>query len=177
MASPLTILRKMRKPKDAPPYEVDIVSGVQEGHYVEPYAPIPGGVKMVQEQRPPKRKSGELQAAKSIYKDYVQSLLKYQGNEVFAIADVLGITREEAEERKHELHARLCEPVSSNRSLVTILNEMDLSKEARLAILRHHAYSDIPAASLKAIDAINAMDHGRTQDVTSYEAYLRNLMK
>lgn len=167
----------MRKPRDAPPYEIDIVEGVQEGHYVEAYAPMPGGVKLVQEQKPPRKKPGELQAAKSVYKDYVQALLHYQGNEVFAIADVLNISREEAEERKHELHARLCEPVSSNRSLVTVLNEMDLSKEARLAILRHHAYSSIPAASLKAIDAINAMDHGRTQDVTSYEAYLRNLMK
>ena len=170
-----------RKPKELPPYEVDIVEREidltpREGHYEDPLAPMPGGVRLIPEQRTPPRGRGELAAAKGLYQDYAKALHRFRGDEVSALADVLGISPEEAQEKKHELHRRITEPVSSGRSLQEIFKEMDVPKEARIYLLRMHAYSDVPAASLKAIEMLNNMDSARIQDVTSYEHYVRSML-
>jgi hypothetical protein len=159
----------------------DVGYGGRHGHHqelIDPLVPLPGGVliKHVKEQRPPRRGPGEASAAKRVYQEYLRALARHGGNEVNAISEVLSIPIAEVEDRRLELHEQILEEAGTGRSLQNILKEQDLTKEARIRILRGHAYSDNPAASLKALQLVDELDQTRVADVNSYESYLRDLM-
>lgn len=84
----------------------------------------------------------------------------------------MGIDLDEAESKFPELHDKIIRSATA-RSVGEVLKEMDLHKEARLEILKQHAYGSVPAASLKALDMISEMDSIRSQDASSYESYIR----
>lgn len=141
-------------------------------HLIDPLAPMPGGViKLVKDQRTKVPRS-EKAASQQVYRDYLANLVRYAGDGPQALSTTLGISLARAQSEFAELHNNLLKNVTP-RSISEVLKEIDLHKEARLAILKQHAYGSVPAASLKAIDMLNDMDSVRSQDDTSYEAYIR----
>lgn len=151
---------------------------VHHGDLIDPLTPLPGGVRLkpVADQRPPKRKPGEAAAARRVYDEYLRALVRHKGDEVNALSEVLALPITEVEDRRLELHEQILEQAGTGRSLHNLLKESDLGKEARIRILRGHAYSDNPAASLKALQLVDELDQTRIADVNSYESYVRDLM-
>lgn len=150
--------------------------GVHHQHYVDPLTPLPGAIKLVKNQRAPRRKPGAASAARDLYSDYLRALVNHGGDDAAALAETLDIPREEAARRRSELRGRILADGDSGHSLQDMLKTYDLGKRARLAILRAHAYSAVPAASLKAVDMLNEIDQGRATDTGSYESWLRTVM-
>jgi hypothetical protein len=145
---------------------------VHEGRYIDPLSPLPGGViKLVKDQRT-KPSRGEKAASSAVYREYLQNLVRFSGDGVQALASTLGISLEKAEEGFPELHAGIIKNVAP-RSIAEVLKENDLHKDVRIQILKSHAFGQVPAASLKALDMINQMDSVRSQDDSSYESYVR----
>lgn len=105
------------------------------------------------------------------YTRYLDELARIGGNQTMALATVYGISIEEAQERRLELQADVRTGIG-NTDVGEILQQNDLDMTARANILRKHAYSDNPAASLKAIDLANDLE-GDRGETGSFEQFLR----
>jgi hypothetical protein len=120
----------------------------------------------------------EDEAAKMIrvarYDAYLDALVMYAGDSCKALATVFGIELEEAREK----YALLLDDVHRGQGesgTGALLARNDLAIEARIKLLRRHAYSEIPAASLKALDMIDNID-GDSGSTGSYDQYVRSIM-
>ncbi len=152
-------------------------------HEIDPYESPPGAVPVILSEKPLKRKQTaedvatrkaarmEARALATRYERYLDLMAQSGGDRDQALASVFNVSIEEAQERRLELHAEVRRGLGST-TLAEILEKNDLSLVARANILRKHAYSDIPAASLKAIDMVQELEGDRS-DVGSFEAYLR----
>ena len=178
----------MRKPRAEPPYEADqdvpesgqIPHGGGGGAHhhqqlIDPHAPLPGAIKIVSDQRPPRRGRGVAESDRAKYALYLEELVRTGGDVASALATALNIPLEEAHEKRAELHAEMLEK-GMGRSVSKVLRESDLNAEGRIAVLRSLVYSGVPAAQLRAIDLLSEMDQGRGEDENaSYEAFVRSL--
>jgi len=114
----------------------------------------------------------ELRARATRYNDYLDVLAETGGNQITALASVYGVTEEEAKANRMELQADVRSGIGSTE-LAEVLERNDLSVAARTNLLRKHAYSNNPAASLKAIDMINETEGAGNNFGGSFEQYLR----
>ena len=147
--------------------------------YLDAIQPLPGPTaksapKYVKEQRKGKRKAAitERSEGRTKYDRYVRALVASGGEPIAALADAYGITEEEASENAVALHADLIK-LGGGESLAEVLKRYDLSREARLAVLRGHLYSPNPAASLKAVDILNDLDVGSGRVGGTFEDFVR----
>jgi hypothetical protein len=102
---------------------------------------------------------------------YLDALVEFAGDQEQALADVYGLTVEQVRPQRLELLADVRTGIGST-DLGEILERNALDLTARVNLLRRHAYSNTPAASLKALDMIADLDDDRS-DHGSFEAYLR----
>jgi hypothetical protein len=150
-------------------------------HRVDPYRSLPGAMPGPDQ---PKRRPGrprkddveaiarrEQQTKLARYDRYIDAVIALSGDQVTALATVFGIEVGEADQRFEELLADVQNGIPSS-TVSEMLQRRDLSKAARLTILRKHAYSNNPAASLKALDMLKDID-GAGPDVGSYESFVR----
>lgn len=124
------------------------------GTLMDPKLPLPGPIKRVQGQRPPKQ---QRIAVKDRYDTYLRLLRQFNGDPVPALAAVFNITEDEAHENATELHKTLVKGTDVDRPMDELLTSLDLTQPAVLGVIRRHLYSDHPAASLKAADMIRDM--------------------
>lgn len=155
-------------------------------HRVDAYRPFDGGVPVVQEHVPKRRgrrrkdelasiEQAEAKRRSERYDRFLDALIALGGDTDSALAIVYGISVQEATERHDELHADVLAGVPTS-SISEMLERRDLSQAARLTLLRRHAFSPNPAASLKALDMLAELDSGRGQDAGTYEQYVRLAM-
>jgi hypothetical protein len=113
----------------------------------------------------------EVKARGERYNRYLDAMIEFAGDQEQALADVYGLTVEEVRPRRLELQADVRNGLGSS-DLADVLEQNDLTMRARATLLRKHAYSLNPAASLKAIDMVTELE-GERSDVGSFESYLR----
>ena len=154
-------------------------------HRIDPYKTLPGAMP---DPTPTKRGRGrprkdDIAAAKRAedrrrqerYSRYLDALIASQGDTDCALAVVYGLNSvQEAVDRHDELLADVQAGIPSS-SINDMLKGRDLDKAARVSILRKHAYSSNPAASLKALDMIQDLD-GSGPSESSYEQFVRLAM-
>jgi hypothetical protein len=158
-------------------------------HEVDPYAPapgaIPGKVTKVVTEAPMRltRKMTkddiqtrdevrrEMKMRETRYKKYLDSLITYGGDQERALADIYGISLEEARARRLELQADV-RTGFGNTELADQLEANDVALAARINLLRMHAYSANPAASLKSLDMLSELE-GQRSDMGTFESFLR----
>jgi hypothetical protein len=154
------------------------------GHDADPYETLPGAVVMHQTtvkplaRKPTKEDAVSRAAAQHDMKvraerhtRYLDALVEFAGDQEQALADVYGLTVEQVRPQRLELLADVRTGIGST-DLGEILERNALDLTARVNLLRRHAYSNTPAASLKALDMIADLDDDRS-DHGSFESYLR----
>lgn len=153
------------------------------GHDVDPYQSLPGAVAVHTTIEPIKRKmtAGDIEARKTAqlevkargerYARYLDALAEHGGDQEQALAEVYGLSVEQVRPRRLELQMDVRSGLGAT-SLSDVLEQNDLALVARANLLRKHAYSANPAASLKALDMIGELE-GERADVGSFESYLR----
>lgn len=109
------------------------------------------------------------------YHDYLEALNDHDGQRIKALADVYGLSEEEARKREHELHTDVLRGIG-NSTLSDILENEDLGKHARAKLLARHAYSGVPAASLAAIKIASDLDGDKHDSGARYEQHLRRIL-
>jgi hypothetical protein len=92
------------------------------------------------------------------YTLYARALVANNGDIIEALAAAYGITRAEAEKDAIKLHEDVRSYSRSGISLQEMLEKHDLTREARLAILRDALFSPQPAVRLKAVEMIDEVD-------------------
>jgi len=155
-------------------------------HEVDPYQSPPGAVPVrlrSESTSPLKRKmtKADLEARNAARKEramkaeryarYLEELTDQNGNQEQALAIIFGLQIEEVRLRRLELHAEVRSGLGST-TLADVLERNDLGQVARANLLRKHAYSAIPAASLKALDMVADLD-GEHSGLGSFEDFLR----
>ena len=147
------------------------------------YETPPGAVPHVVSSEPIKRKltpnekeqqkllKREHKALAARHERYLYSLAENNGNRELALAEVFNLSVEEVRPQIVDLLAEVRRGLGVS-PLGELLEENGLDLRARIALLRQHAYSEIPAASLKAIDLVQELQ-GQTSDSGSFENYLR----
>jgi hypothetical protein len=153
-------------------------------HREDPYETPPGAVvvhpstiepikrKMSKEdiaQRDEARKVAKMRGNR--YNLYLDLLADHDGDQEKALSVIYDLPIEEVRLRRIELQADVRQGIGTS-SLAEVLERNDLDLAARANLLRKHAYSNNPAASLKSIDMIQDLEGDRS-DVGSFEAYLR----
>lgn len=151
----------------------------------DPYESLPGAVPTSVTTEPIKRemtgtdiklrKQAQLDAKVrgARYDRYLDAMTEHDGDQEKALADVYNLPVEQVRLQRAELHADVRLGMASS-SLGEALEQNDLALAARVTLLRKHAYSPHPGASLKAIDMANAMEGG-TSDLGSFESFLRTV--
>jgi hypothetical protein len=152
-------------------------------HREDPYESPPGAVPHVVSSAPLKRKltaaekkqQSELRAEHKMlatrHAAYLDALGENGGDRVKALSHVLGISEDDVRPQLLDLLAEVRRGLAVS-PLGELLERNGLDLAARVNILRGHAYSDNPAASLKAVDLVQEMQ-GQTSDTGSFENYLR----
>lgn len=143
-------------------------------HRLDPWAPLPGAVEQPHYPTSARAPAVPDDAAvrRSRYDRYLDSLVATHGDAVAALAAVYDLTEKEVGLRYTELLADVRAEAGTSR-MADLLESQDLSKAARLRVLRNHVFSGAPAASLKALDMLAEME-GTGHDVeASYEQYVR----
>lgn len=150
-------------------------------HDVDPYESPPGAVVVHHEPitRPLTKADekardvakSEVKARSERYARYLDALTEHGGDQELALADVYGLSPEEVRPRRLELQADVRSGIGGTE-LAEVLERNDLSLLARVNVLRKHAYSTNPAASLKALDMIGELE-GERSEVGSFESFLR----
>lgn len=115
------------------------------------------------------RKEHKMLAAR--HARYLNALIEFKGDRELALADVLGISPEEVRPQLLDLLAEVRRGVGVS-PLGELLEQQGLGIAGQVNILARHAYSDNPAASLKAIDMIGERQ-GQTANEGSFESFLR----
>jgi hypothetical protein len=105
------------------------------------------------------------------YARYLDAMVEHMGDQELALADVYGIKVEDVRVRRLELQADVRQGIGKTQ-LSDVLERADLNIQSRVSLLRRHAFSNNPAASLKAIDMIQDLEGDRA-DHGSFESYLR----
>lgn len=113
----------------------------------------------------------ELRIRASRYRSYLDEMITNGGDQLAALSIVYGLSIDEVKERREELHADVRSGIGATE-LAEVLEQHDLGLNTRIAILRKHAFSDIPAASLKAVDMVNDLE-GDSGSFGTFESYLR----
>jgi hypothetical protein len=113
----------------------------------------------------------EQSARVSRYDRYLDALEEHGGDADAALCDAYGYTPEVVAEQRDYLLADVRSTIGMS-SIAAELERNDLSDRARVRLLRKHAYSANPAASLKALDAIGELAGARS-DIGSFEDTLR----
>lgn len=122
-----------------------------------------------------REQQAELAAAQAAsidrYHAYLDALAANGGNRIAALARAFELDADTVVARERELLGVIA--AGRDESPVTkLLERADLDLAARIALLRQHAYSDNQAASLKAIDMVDALV-GAGGELGSFESYLR----
>ncbi len=154
----------------------------KHGHDIDPYEAAPGAAP-VTSSRPIERAltaqdtqnrsvaQAERRERGNRYLRYLDAMVEFNGNQDMALAQVYGLQVEDAAARRIELQADVRTGLGTT-DIGEQLERNDLSLTARLALYRRHAYSPVPAASLKALEAVSELE-GERADVGSFESYLR----
>jgi hypothetical protein len=100
----------------------------------------------------------EKRTAEDLSTKYARALVAYNGNIEKALAKVFNISEEDALMNMAELHNKARASSRINANATDMMERHDLTSEVRMAKLREHMFSPIPAVSLKAIDAISELD-------------------
>jgi hypothetical protein len=122
----------------------------------DPREPLPVGTTTGEATKLPSK--GEKRTAEDLSSRYARNLIAYDGDLEKALSKTFGISEEEAALNLAELHDRARGASRVNTNMVDMMERHDLTIEPRLAKLREHMFSPIPAVSLKAIDAITELD-------------------
>lgn len=152
-------------------------------HRIDPYQAAPGGVPTTDQKPKARRKKNDDIAAKESseaadglrYDLYLDRLIAMGGDKLAAIASIFNLSLQETQARFEELYAQIQHGKASS-SIGELLDRNDLNKAAQVAILRRHAYSPNPAASLKALDMIGDLS-GTNEEADSYDRYVRAIMQ
>ena len=105
------------------------------------------------------------------YDRYLDALARTGGDENAALCEAYDLTLEGVALQRDALLDDVRQGIGSS-SIASELERNDLSDRARLRLLRAHAYSANPAASLKALDMIGEQAGSRS-DIGSFEQTLR----
>lgn len=105
------------------------------------------------------------------YLRYLDLLRANGGDKISALAAIYSVSLEQAHERQYELHLDVRTGMGGT-DLAGVLEANDLALTDRVALLRSHAYSDNPAASLKALDMAQDLE-GSGGGQGSFESFLR----
>jgi hypothetical protein len=119
------------------------------------------------------RKEAQLEATMRAerYTRYLDALVEFGGDQEQALADVFGMPIDEVRPQRLVLQKEVRTGLA-HTTLADELERQDLTQAARMTLLRRHAYSANPAASLKAIDMINDLEGDRA-DTGTFESFLR----
>jgi hypothetical protein len=162
-------------------------------HEIDPYQSPPGSVKTLRSQPLDRPLAGselalrdaarqEQRDASMRYTVYLDMLGHFGGNRVKALAvayasgvdpdgHAILMPEEQVIANFPELLADVRKGLVST-SLADMLEEEGLDLRARVSRYRQHVYSDNPAASLKALEAVGELE-GNRNDAGSFENYLR----
>jgi hypothetical protein len=153
-------------------------------HEADPYESLPGAVPSMQTTTQPlkreptkgdvaqrKLRQAEQRALALRTNRYLEARADNMGDIDQALSQVFGVSIEEARERRDELHTEAMRGIGAT-PLGELLEQNDLSLMARVKLYARHAYSPVPAASLKALQEIGEME-GERQDQGSFESFLR----
>jgi hypothetical protein len=113
----------------------------------DPYETLPGQVEHKQTNVTPLDTSHDAQRKR--YIKYAQALVRSGGDPVFAIV---------ARGNLEALHERLIADGGQNPPLDMIFKRMNVGLPVRIAVLKHHLHSTIPAASLKAEERLSEIE-------------------
>jgi len=113
----------------------------------------------------------EMRVAATRYNRYLDALHDSFGDQEAALAAAYNLPIEEVRERFYELRVDVRRGQGAT-DISQVLERNDLTQADRVAIMRRHAYSANPAASLKAVDMISDME-GDSGNLGSFEDYLR----
>lgn len=179
------------KPQDESPFEPTGLlmlpparkHGTHE-HKEDPYEVLPGAVPPMETTRQPlkrkqsagdvltrKRLRAEQKALGARYNRYLEARADCGGDKIAALAVVFGLEIDEVAVRQDELHMEVMRGVASS-SVAELLEANDLNLAARAKLYAKHAWSNVPAASLKALQEIGELE-GERQDQGSFESFLR----
>jgi hypothetical protein len=148
--------RKRQTPQDELLEEAPVLVHRHRKHDTsDPREPLPEGTTTGEVVR---MDANDKQTAENLASAYARALVAYDGNIEKALAKVFKITEEEALNNMVELHDRARGASRVNTNMTDMMERHDLTTETRLAKLREHMFSPIPAVSLKAIDAITELD-------------------
>jgi hypothetical protein len=138
-------------PPDAPPIIFHPPAKAKEE---DPYATLPGQV----EPRNVTPLDTSHDAQRKRYIKYAQALVRSGGDPLFAICETLNISEDEAKANLEALHERLIADGGQNPPLDMIFKRMNVGLPVRVAVLKHHLFSPIPAASLKAEERLSEIE-------------------
>uniref|UniRef100_E6QP95 Uncharacterized protein n=1 Tax=mine drainage metagenome TaxID=410659 RepID=E6QP95_9ZZZZ len=150
--------------------------------YIDPHQPLPGGSPTPEKPRRgrPRRDDPRYLARiaqveqRGRYDRYLDALIALGGDKIGALAEVFRIDPAEASIRYEELHATVLAGAGGSLT-AEVLERQDLGKEARVRLLRKHAYGLHEGASLKALEMASEMDADKGVG-SSYERYLELVM-
>ncbi len=170
------------------PAPIQVRTGGKHEHDVDAYATpagaVPGKISGMESHsgpitRKPTKKDAigrelakaEQRALGRRYRAYLKAATKSGLDRAAAIAEVMGLSIEEAEANFDELHGEIMRG-RGHTEIGTILEENDLGIQERVTIMRDWAYSDNAAASLNSIKLLNEMS-GEDRAVEPFEKFLR----
>jgi len=149
---------------------------------IDPYESAPGAVILTREpikrpltraemaERDERREEQKIRATR--YLRFLDALHDNGGDEATALAIAYDRTPEAVALNFYELLEDVRAGLGST-SLANVLEHNDLSQAARIRLFRKHAYSENPAASLKALQLVGELEGGRGDHVGSFESTLR----
>lgn len=152
-------------------------------HQEDPYESPPGAVPHVLQSVPLKRKLTDAEKTAQIetrkehkflatrHARYLDLMIEHKGDRELALADIFEISPADARVQLLDLLAEVRRGLAVS-PLGELLERGGLDLAGRVNILTKHAYSDNPAASLKAIDLASEMA-GTTANEGSFESFLR----
>lgn len=138
---------------DAPPIVFHPPAKVREQ---DPYETLPGQVDKKQRNVTPLDTSHDAQRKR--YLKYAEALVRSGGDPLFAIVETLGVSEDDARANLEEYHERLIADGGQNPPLDMIFKRMNVGLPVRVAVLKHHLHSTIPAASLKAEERLSEIE-------------------
>ena len=153
-------------------------------HLEDPLTPMVGATEA---HEPPKRRKRNVQGeeiavttaerkrAGERYLRYLDLVIACNGDRRAALALLYDVEIDEVLERENELHAEVMAGAGV-ASMGDLLKKNDVAKETRVALLKRHAFSPVPAASLKAIDMLGEMDNDKSDQAGRYESYLAAIL-
>lgn len=110
------------------------------------------------------------EAAVELYEMWIETLARKHGDKDEALAEIFNLPVEQIPARRKELLG-LVRIGRAQSPVAHLLEKADLDQASRIALLRKQAYSDNPAASLKALDMVEQIV-GSKGERGSFEDFL-----